>query len=79
MIQLIALWGIGLNVAGVLGLFYFGAPFRIPLGGSDMVVVDSSQSKKNVLLDRFQLAASLTALLLVLVGNGLQAWAVLLA
>lgn len=34
MVKEIALWGIALNVAGVLGLFYFGMPFKLPTGGS---------------------------------------------
>lgn len=77
MIKSIALWGIALNVFGVLGLFYFGAPFRLPTGGANMVVVGSTPHGKA--LDAVFSVFAWISLAFVIVGSGLQAYAVWLS
>lgn len=74
MVRELALWAIALNLVGVLGLFAFGAPFRIPLGGADIVVLGSSPRGQKIDL-AFAILAWLS-LLCVIVGSALQAYTV---
>jgi hypothetical protein len=77
MVRDIALWGIALNVAGVLGLFYFGMPFKLPTGGA--FILGTGPDPRQLMLERVYGILGTIALLFTLAGAGLQAYAVWLS
>ena len=70
----IALWGISLNLVGVLGLFYFGMPFKLPTGGA--FLIGTEPSAKALMLERLYGVLGTIALLFTVGGAVLQAYAV---
>ena len=73
----IALWGITLNVFGVLGLFYFGMPFKLPTGGA--FILGTEPNARQLMLERLYGILGSVALVLTLAGAALQAYAVWLS
>jgi hypothetical protein len=74
MIKEIALWGILLNVVGVLGLFFFGMPFKLPIGGAFILGTESSLTRLR--MERVYGVLGTIAFILTLAGSALQAFAV---
>ncbi|WP_147276133.1 hypothetical protein [Pelagibacterium lacus] len=74
MVKEFALWGIALNVAGVLGLFYFGMPFKIPTRGA--LLIGTEPRPGALMWERIYGILGKLALLAVLSGAALQAYAV---
>lgn len=73
----IALWGIALNAIGVLGLFYFGMPFKVPTGGG--FILGTEPTPHRLMMERLYGILGTIALLLTLSGAALQAYAVWLS
>ncbi len=73
MIREIALWGIALNLCGVLGLFYFGMPFKLPTGGA--FLLGTEPSAQALMLERLYGVLGTIALLLTIGGSALQGYA----
>ncbi|OWU66888.1 hypothetical protein ATO1_25900 [Phaeobacter sp. 22II1-1F12B] len=63
--------GISLNTIGVLLLFAFGMPFRIPTGGRAFLEL-IGPSDRAVMLDLIYTVLAWVGLVFVLLGNGLQ-------
>ena len=74
MLKQVALWGISLNVVGVLGLFWFGMPFRLPSGGAQFLGTEVRPAR--LWLERLYGVLGTIALLFTLAGAVLQAYAV---
>jgi hypothetical protein len=66
--------GIATSMIGVLLLFAFGAPFRIPTGGVSILAV-SEGTRKDRILDKVFAILSWMGLFAVLTGNAMQIFA----
>ncbi len=73
-----AYWGISLNAVGVIGLFLFGMPFRLPMRGQDMVTVPEKDPRK-ICFEKIYMVLGWVALGLILLGSVLQYSSVVLA
>lgn len=76
-VQIAALAGIGLNLAGVLTLFRYGMPFRVERKGASYMLLEETDYSEIAVERRYRLIGNI-GLGLVVVGSGLQAFAVLL-
>jgi hypothetical protein len=69
--------GLALELVGVLILFRFGMPFRVPTGGAINLILDG-RAPQAIALDRVYTIWGYVGLLLLVSGTLLQMWAVML-
>lgn len=72
----LALFGTGLNVIGVVGLFLFGMPFRIPMHGNNMIVVEQTDPAE-LRTERIYSLLSWVSLAAIVAGAAFQAFSVI--
>ena len=70
--------GLVLGLVGVVILFRYGMPFRVPTGGAISLIAEQTDAKAAA-TDRAYEIVGYVGLALLVVGTGLQIWAVVLS
>jgi hypothetical protein len=74
--QVMAVWGLSLNLIGVLILFRYGMPYRIETGGQSALLLEEDDLEA-IAAERVYRRLGFLGICLVVIGTGLQILAVL--
>ncbi len=69
--------GLAFNLIGVLILFRWGMPFRVPMGGQSMLVAETNDAK-HAAIDHIYSVCGYVGLVLLILGTVLQIVATLM-
>jgi hypothetical protein len=75
--RMLAVFGMLINLAGVLVLFRWGMPFRVPNGGSNALLI-SGPTLSGIAVDQVYETLGWIGLSMTIIGTGLQIAATLL-